>query len=110
MTRLAYADRVVLCDTEPEGHESMVSCVTHDAAVYLPMNQLLDVDKELERIAKEREKAEKQLAGIRGKLNNEGFLSKAPEAVVSAERAKAEKLEGLLRQLAESEERMRNLQ
>ena len=88
----------------------MVSCVTHDAAVYLPMNQLLDVDKELERIAKEREKAEKQLAGIRGKLSNEGFLSKAPEAVVSAERAKAEKLEGLLRQLAESEERMRNLQ
>ena len=110
MTRLAYADRVVLCDSEPEGHESMVSCVTHDEAVYLPMNQLLDVDKELERIAKEREKAEKQLAGIRGKLSNEGFLSKAPEAVVSAERAKAEKLEGLLRQLAESEERMRNLQ
>ena len=110
MTRLAYADRVVLCDSEPEGHESMVSCVTHDAAVYLPMNQLLDMDKELERIAKEREKAEKQLAGIRGKLSNEGFLSKAPEAVVSAERAKAEKLEGLLRQLAESEERMRNLQ
>ena len=109
MTRLAYADQVVVCDAEPEGHESMISCVTHDAAVYLPMNQLLDIEKELARIAKEKEKTEKQLAGIRGKLSNESFLSKAPEAVVNAERAKLEKLEGLLAQLTESEQRMKNL-
>ena len=109
MTRLAYADQVIVCDAEPEGHESMISCVTHDAAVYLPMNQLLDIEKELARLAKEKEKTEKQLAGIRGKLSNEGFLAKAPEAVVNAERAKLEKLEGLLAQLTESEERMKNL-
>ena len=89
--------------------ESMISCVTHDAAVYLPMNQLLDIEKELARLAKEKEKTEKQLAGIRGKLSNEGFLAKAPEAVVNAERTKLEKLEGLLAQLTESEERMKNL-
>ena len=75
----------------------------------LPMNQLLDIEKELARIAKEKEKPEKQLAGIRGKLSNESFLSKAPEAVVNAERAKLEKLEGLLAQLTESEQRMKNL-
>ena len=59
MTRLAYADQVVVCDAEPDGHESMISCVTHDATVYLPMNQLLDIEKELARLAKEKEKTEK---------------------------------------------------
>ncbi|MBO2527865.1 MAG: valine--tRNA ligase, partial [Clostridiales bacterium] len=109
MTRLAYADEVVISAAEPEGHESMASCVTHDATLYMPMSQLVDVEKELERIAKEKEKTEKGLAGIRAKLGNEGFIAKAPEAVVAAERAKAEKLEALLKQLAESEARLKSL-
>ena len=107
ITRLAYADEVKISATEPEGHESMASCVTHDAALYMPMNQLVDVEKELARIAKEKEKAEKMLASIRGKLNNEGFVAKAPEAVVNAEREKAEKFEALLKQLTESEARLK---
>ncbi|MGM9523935.1 MAG: class I tRNA ligase family protein, partial [Faecousia sp.] len=107
ITRLAYADEVKISATEPEGHESMASCVTHDAALYMPMNQLVDVEKELARIAKEKEKTEKMLASIRGKLNNEGFVAKAPEAVVNAEREKAEKFEALLKQLNESEARLK---
>ena len=47
------------------------------------------------------------LASIRGKLNNQGFIAKAPEAVVAAEREKAEKFEALLRQLNESEARLK---
>lgn len=109
ITRLAYADEVIICAQEPEGHESMASCVTHDAALYMPMAQLVDVEKELARIVKEKEKTEKTLAGIRGKLSNEGFIAKAPEAVVAAERAKAEKMEALLKQLEESESRLKNL-
>ncbi len=109
MTRLAYADAVQVLSTEPEGYEAMVSCVTHDAKLYLPMNQLVDLDKELQRIAKEREKAEKGLGGIRNKLNNPGFVSKAPEAVVRAEQEKAEKYENLLQQLQKSEMRLRAL-
>ncbi len=109
MTRLAYADEVLVSGEQPEGHESMASCVTHDAALYMPMSQLVDVEKELERISKEREKTAKALAGVRGKLSNEGFLAKAPEAVVAAERSKAEKLESLLKQLEESENRLKNL-
>ena len=87
----------------------MASCVTHDAALYMPMSQLVDVEKELARIAKEKEKAEKMLNSIRGKLNNEGFVAKAPEAVVKAEREKAEKFEALLKQLNESEARLKSL-
>ncbi len=109
MTRLAYADEVLISDKEPEGYESMASCVTHDSALYMPMAQLVDVEKELARIAKEKEKTEKLLASIRGKLGNPGFTAKAPEAVVKAEQEKAEKMENLLRQLSESEERMKNL-
>ncbi len=109
MTRLAYAEEVFVCDKEPEGHESMASCVTHDAALYMPMAQLVDVEKELARIAKEKEKAEKGLAQITGKLNNPGFLAKAPEAVVAAEKEKAEKYEALIKQLTESEARLKAL-
>ena len=109
MTRLAYADQVVIAANEPAGHESMASCVTHDATLYMPMSQLVDVAKELERIAKEREKAQKGLSGIQAKLNNPGFTAKAPEAVVNAEREKAQKYESLLKQLAESEERLKAL-
>lgn len=109
MSRLAYADEVIICGTEPEGYESMASCVTHDAALYMPMAQLVDVEKELARIAKEKEKTEKLLNSIRGKLSNPGFTAKAPEAVVKAEQEKAEKMENLLKQLSESEERLKKL-
>ena len=109
ITRLAYADEAVVTDKKPTGHESMVQCVTHDAALYMPMNQLVDVQTELARIAKELEKTEKGLASVRGKLNNPAFTAKAPEAVVNAEREKAEKYEALLRQLRESEARLRSL-
>ena len=109
ITRLAYADEVIVSDAEPAGHEAMVSCVTHDAALYMPMNQLVDVEKELARIAKEKEKTEKMLASIRGKLSNAGFLAKAPEQVVRAEKEKAEKLDSLMKQLCESEQRLKAL-
>ncbi len=109
ITRLAYADEVIVSEDKPEGHESMASCVTHDATLYMPMNQLVDTEKELARIAKEREKACKGLSGIQAKLANPGFLAKAPEAVVAAERAKAEKYESLIKQLNESEERLKAL-
>ena len=109
ITRLAYADDVIISAQAPEGYESMASCVTHDAKLYMPMSQLVDVEKELARIAKEKEKAQKGLAGIMGKLNNPGFVAKAPEAVVAAEREKAAKYESLLQQLEESEATLKAL-
>ena len=109
ITRLAYAERVVVLAEEPESHGSMVSCVTHDAKLFLPMEELVDVDKELARIAKEKEKVQKGLAGVQAKLGNPGFAAKAPEQVVRAEQEKAEKYAALLRQLEESEARLKDL-
>ena len=107
MTRLAYASELTVSDTAPEGHADMVSAVTGDAALYMPMNELVDVEKELQRLAKEIEKAEKNIAGLKGKLGNENFVARAPEQVVQAERDKLQKAESLLQQLKESEARLK---
>ncbi len=107
ITRLAYADQVQVCAAAPEGHEDMVSCVTADAELLMPMNQLVDVEKELERIGRELEKARKNLASIEGKLQNEKFVSRAPEPVVRAEKEKAEKAKALIAQLEEAGKRLK---
>ena len=105
--RLAYADKVELIDSEPANLEGMVTCATADAKLYIPMGQLVDIAKELERIAKELEKARKNLASLQGKLSNENFTSRAPEAVVNAEREKARKAADLIASLEGSEEALK---
>ena len=76
--------------------------VTHDANIYLPLAELVDIDAELERIAKEKAKAEDNLKRIEAKLANESFTSRAPENVVNAEREKADKARALIAKLEES--------
>ena len=100
--RLAYADKVVLLDKEPENLNGLVTCATADAKLYIPMGQLVDIAKEQERIGKELEKARKNLASLNGKLSNENFISRAPEAVVNAEREKAKRAADLIAALEES--------
>ena len=101
--RLAYADRIEMLKKEPANLDGMVTCATADAKLYIPMGQLVDIAKELERIAKELDKARKNLASIQGKLSNEKFTARAPEAVVNAEREKAKKAADLIASLEESE-------
>jgi len=103
MERLAYAEGVTMLDKEPGNLDGMVTCATADAKLYIPMGQLVDVAKELERVAKELEKARRNLASLQSKLSNENFVSRAPEAVVNAEREKAEKAKALIEQLEQSE-------
>ncbi len=100
--RLAYADKVTLIQAEPENLDGMVCCTTADAKLYIPLGDLVDVAKELERVDKELEKARKNLTSLEGKLSNEKFVSRAPEAVVAAEREKAEKARTLIAQLEQS--------
>ena len=107
--RLAYADAVTLLDKEPEDLDGMVTCATSDAKLFIPMGQLVDVAKELDRIGKELEKARKNLAGLEGKLSNEKFISRAPEAVVNAEREKAQKARDLIAGLEQSEAALKKL-
>ena len=107
--RLAYAENVTILDKEPENIDGMVCCTTADAKLYIPMGELVDVAKELERIDKELEKARKNLAMLEGKLSNENFVARAPQAVVDAEREKAAKAKDLIIQLEESAAALKKL-
>ena len=75
VTRLAYASDVKILRKAPENLEGLVTLVTHKATVYIPLDELVDFGKELERIAKEREKAENGLRITEQKLSNEKFVA-----------------------------------
>ena len=107
--RLAYADTVTMLDKEPENLDGMVTITTADAKLYIPMGQLVDVAKELDRISKELEKNRKFLASLEAKLSNEKFTSRAPEAVVNAEKEKAQKARDLIASLEQSEAALKQL-
>ena len=97
--KLAYASEVSVLDAAPESTAGMVSVVTDNARLFIPMAELVDFEKERARIEKELANAEKQLAGQIGKLSNQNFVTRAPEAVVNAEREKKAKLEALIENL-----------
>ena len=98
--RLASASDVSIVGAdEVPAADGMVEVVTHAARIFMPLFELVDFEKELARIAKEKANAEKQLNGINAKLSNEKFLEKAPETVVNGEREKAEKLKALIEKL-----------
>ena len=109
LQRLAYADEVKILSSEPENLDGMVTITTSDAKLYIPMGQLVDVAKEIERIQKELDNNRKFLASLEGKLSNEKFVSRAPEAVVNAEREKAAKTRDLIAQLTDSLDAMKKL-
>ena len=100
--RLAYASRVTFAQAAPADLSGQVSIVTHNATAYLPLSELVDLAAERERIAKEKEKAENGLRIVEQKLSNEKFVSRAPEAVVNAEKEKAGKFRELIAKLEES--------
>ena len=105
--RLAYSDNLVVSADDPVGHEEMVSVITSDAKLYMPLKELVDIGKELERLEKEKAKAMKEAAMYENKLRNENFVAKAPESVVNAERAKLEKVQNLLAQLEAQEKKLK---
>ena len=104
--RLAYASEVKFADAAPADVSGMVTAVTHNATAYLPLRELVDIAAELERIRKEIEKARNGLRSVEQKLSNEKFVSRAPEAVVNAEREKAVKYQELIAKLEESAKAM----
>ena len=109
ITRLAYAEQVHVSKDVPADHEKMVECVTADAKLYLPLAQLVDVEKELARIAREKENAQKEIARAEAQLSNEKFVSRAPANVIQAQRDKLDQSRRLLTQLEQSEARLRGM-
>ena len=97
--KLAYASEVSVVGEAPADTNGMVSVVTDNARMFMPMAELVDLEKEKARITKELQNAEKQLQAQIGKLSNQNFVTRAPEAVVNAEREKKVKLEALIENL-----------
>ncbi|MBR3474864.1 MAG: valine--tRNA ligase [Oscillospiraceae bacterium] len=97
--KLAYASEVTVLDAAPESTAGTVSVVTDNARMFMPMAELVDLEKEKARIEKELQNAQKMLQAQIGKLSNQNFVTRAPEAVVNAEREKKTKLEALIENL-----------
>ncbi|MFY9296075.1 MAG: valine--tRNA ligase [Caldicoprobacterales bacterium] len=89
--RLAYASKVTLEETEENIPENSVSAVTDKAQIFMPLEDLVDFDKEMARLNKEKETLNKEIARANGKLSNENFVKKAPPAIVEEERQKLKK-------------------
>ena len=100
--KLAYASGIHVTDKLPESTEGMVSVITDNARMFMPMAELVDLEKERARMEKELANAKKQLDGQNAKLANKNFVSRAPEHVVNLEREKKAKLEALIENLEDS--------
>ena len=100
--KLAYASGIEVRAELPESTDGMVSVITDNARMFMPMAELVDLEKERTRMEKELANAKKQLDGQIAKLANENFVSRAPEKVVNVEREKKAKLEALIENLEES--------
>ena len=102
LSKLAFAGELTIGHNAPEVTDGMVTVVTDEAKLYMPLSELVDLDKERERIEKSLKKAREDLEKINAKLSNEKFTSKAPENVVNAERERADKAKALIENLEES--------
>ena len=104
--RLASASEVQLV----KGYENdeAVAIITEDARLFIPMDELVDFKAELERLEKEKAGVLKEIAFVSGKLNNEKFVAKAPEALVNEQREKLAKYTEKLNMLEESIAKIQN--
>ncbi|MBQ2420460.1 MAG: valine--tRNA ligase [Clostridia bacterium] len=103
--RLAYAGEVEI--NKPIDDPSAVTIITDDAKVYMPLGDLIDFEAERTRLNKERDAVLKDITFVENKLNNPGFVSKAPEKVVAEQR---KNLEVYKEKLAMLDERLKALQ
>ena len=103
--RLASASGVQVSGMAPQAGEDFsdaVQVITDGAVIFIPLDELVDKQKELARLEKERKVCEKDIAMVEQKLSSQGFLEKAPQNVVEAERVKLEKHKARLEKILES--------
>jgi valyl-tRNA synthetase len=98
---LAYASESV-CQSDKSGiADDAVSVALANATIYIPFSDLVDIQAEIQRLTKEKEKLEGELARSKNMLSNEKFLSKAPESKIAEEKAKQEKYQQTYDQITE---------
>ncbi len=98
---LASASEVEIQDNKDGIPEDAVSVVIDGVELFIPLDELVDFEKEKERLNKERDKALAEIKRVEGKLNNPGFVNKAPAKLVDEEKAKKEKFEEILKTIEE---------
>ena len=103
---LGFASEVIIQADKTGIAEDAVSTVIHDAVVYMPFAELVDIEKEIERLKKEQKRLEGEIKRCNGMLNNPNFVGKAPASKIEEEKAKLEKYTGML---ATVEERLAQL-
>ena len=103
---LGFASEVIVQTDKTGIADDAVSTVIHDAVVYMPFAELVDIDKEIERLKKEQKRLEGEIKRCNGMLNNPNFVGKAPATKIEEEKAKLEKYTGML---ATVEERLTQL-
>ena len=96
---MGYAGEVILQKNKDGIADDAVSAVIHRAVIYMPFADLVDIEKEIERLKGEEKRLAGELARSRGMLGNEKFVSRAPEAKIAEERAKLEKYEQMMEQV-----------
>jgi len=106
---LAWAEKVTILGADDPKPENATVTVVNGMEVYLLLKDLIDADKEKERIEKEKGQMQKEIARLEGKLSNQGFLAKAPEAVVAKEKEKLEEYKQKQQALLEREEFLKTL-
>lgn len=96
---LGYANDVVLQKNKVGIAEDAVSALIPQAAIYMPFAELVDIQKEIQRLEKEKENLKKELSRVTGMLNNEKFVSKAPAAKIQEEKEKLERYTQMMQQV-----------
>lgn len=94
--KLAGASEVVVTSDRSAIPENAVSLVVDKAEIFMPQGDLVDREKELARLNAEKKRLEGEIKRVEGKLSNQGFLAKAPQAVVEQEKEKGEKYRAML--------------
>jgi len=105
---LASASEVIVKEDKNDIPEDAVSAVIEGAEIFIPLDDLVDFEKELERLEKEKTKLEKELERVTKKLSNQGFISKAPEKLVEEEKQKKDKYQEMFDKVLERLEYTKN--
>ncbi len=100
--KLAGAKDVTVTDSEAGIPEGSVSVIVEGAKIFIPMDELIDTEKEKERLTKEKERLEAEIDRVEKKLSNEGFVAKAPAKLIEEEKAKGVKYKEMYEKVLES--------
>jgi len=107
--KLASASTAVVQTDKSDIDANAVNIVVDSAEIFLPLEELVDKAKEIERLEKEKKQLEGEIKRVEGKLNNEGFVAKAPAKVIEEEREKGIKYRAMLDKVLESLKALENL-